>query len=192
MAAEAERILLESGAVQEGHFLLTSGRHSPVYVEKFNVLQRPHYAEQLCKMIADHFRHQNIEVVAAPAVGGIIIAYEVARQLGVRSIFAEREEGKRAFRRGFTLRPEERVLVVEDVITTGGSVAEVLFAVRERGAQVVGVGVLVDRSIAPVDFGAPLFSCHRLSLPTYAPEECPLCAKRLPMTKPGSSGLTQS
>ena len=192
MTAEAERILVESGAVQEGHFLLTSGRHSPVYVEKFNVLQRPRYAEQLCKMIADHFRDQNVEVVAAPAVGAIIIAYEVARQLGGRSIFAEREEGNWVFRRGFALSPGERTLVVEDVVTTGGSVEQVLSVVRGHGAQVVGVGILVDRLISPVDFGAPLFSCHRVSLPTYTPDECPLCAKGLPVTKPGSSGLTTS
>jgi orotate phosphoribosyltransferase len=178
----------ESGAVLKGHFLLASGRHSPVYWEKFQVLQYPAYTERLCRMIADHFRGQDISVVAGPTTGGIILAYEVARQLGVRGIFAERvETGGREFRRGFRIDPGERVLIVDDVFTMGSSIREVLEAVSNLKGNIVGIGVLVDRSTQRIDFGVPFFSCHRTEIVTYAPGECPLCAKGIPLVKPGSS-----
>lgn len=170
-----------------GHFLLTSGLHSPVYWEKFRVLQYPNYTEQLCRLIANHFRKQQVQVVAGPTTGGIILAFEVARQLGVRSIFAEKEGGIRAFRRGFTVSPGERVLIVDDILTTGGSISEVITAVNECGGIAVGVGVLVDRSEQPVAFGIPLFSCLRSAVETYTPQDCPLCAAQIPLVKPGSS-----
>jgi orotate phosphoribosyltransferase len=182
-----EAMFEKSGAVLKGHFLLTSGRHSPVYWEKAQVLQYPEYTEKLCGMIADHFRGQGVRVVAGPTTTGIILAYEVARQLGVRSIFAEKEGGERAFRRGFRLDAGEKVLIVDDILTTGGSIREVTSAVAKLGGSVAGIGVLVDRSTQELDFGAPLFSCHRTEVITYPADDCPLCAAGVPLVKPGSS-----
>jgi orotate phosphoribosyltransferase len=185
---KVEAIFEKSGAVLKGHFLLSSGLHSPAYWEKALVLQFPRYTEQLCGMIADHFRRSGVQVVAGPTTGGVILAYEVARQLGVRGIFAEREEGGgRAFRRGFRIAPGEHVLIVDDVFTKGGSLREMLEAVTKTGGKVVGIGVLVDRSPEKVDFGVPFFSCHRTEVITYQPQECPLCAAGIPLVKPGSS-----
>jgi len=184
----AEEIFEKSGAILKGHFLLTSGLHSPVYWEKFHVLQYPNYVEQLCSMIANHFRNQQIQVVAGPTTGGIILAFEVGRQLGVRGIFAEKEgDAGRAFRRGFSINSGERVLVVDDILTTGGSIREVIEAVTKQGGTVVGVGLLVDRSGQKVDFGVPLFSCHRAATITYTPENCPQCAAQIPLVRLGGT-----
>jgi len=149
------------------------------------VLQYPEYTERLCRLIADRFRDEAIELVAGPTTGGVILAYEVARQLGVRSIYAEREGGARVFRRGLDIMPDERTLVVDDVLTTGGSVRSVVDEVRKRGGHVVGVAVLVDRSHGAVEVGGPLFSCHRASTPSYQPDECPLCKRGVPLVEPG-------
>ena len=139
-------------------------------------------------MIATHFREQGAQVVAGPTTVGIILAYETAKQLGVRSIFAERESsGERTFRRGFSLDPGERVLIVDDILTTGSSIRGVISAVNNLGGRVIGVGVLVDRSEQQPDFGVPLFSCLRSEVITYPTEDCPLCAGRIPLVKPGSS-----
>ena len=189
--SDAERMFREAGAVMEGHFLLTSGLHSPIYWEKFRVLEQPRYTERLCRMIAAHFREKDVQLVAGPTTGGVIISYEVAKQLGLRSIFAEREGATRVFRRGFEIKPGERVLVVDDILTTGGSVREVISEVKRKGGQLIGIGVLVDRSEGAVDFGVPLFACYQTSVPTYKPEECPLCRRGIPLSKPGS-GETQS
>jgi orotate phosphoribosyltransferase len=186
--SDVEEIFRQSGAVLKGHFLLTSGLHSPVYWEKFRVLQYPHYTEQLCRLIADHFRSQRIQVVAGPTTGGIILAFEVARQLGVRGIFAEKEStGERVFRREFSIASGERTLIVDDVLTTGSSIREVMAAVTKSGGIVVGLGVLVNRSEREVDFGVPFFSCHRSATLTYPAQDCPLCAAGIPLVKPGSS-----
>jgi len=183
-----EEIFIKSGAILKGHFLLNSGLHSPIYWEKFRVLQYPHYTEQLCRLIANHFRSQEIQVVAGPTTGGIILAFETARQLGVRGIFAEKESsGERAFRREFSINPDERVLVVDDILTTGSSIREVMAAVTRQGGIVVGISILVNRSEQEVDFGVPLFSCHRSITITYPPQDCPLCAAKIPLVKPGSS-----
>ena len=182
----AEEIFQKSGAVMNGHYLLTSGLHSPVYWEKFRVLQSPVYTEQLCRMIAAHFMDQNVEVVAGPTTGGIIIAYETARQLGVRGIFAEKEEtNERAFRRGFFIKPGERVLIVDDILTTGGSVNQVVSAVKQLGGNIIGIAVLVDRSVKGIDFGVPFYSCLRAATITYKPEECPQCKAKIPLVRPG-------
>jgi orotate phosphoribosyltransferase len=167
--------------------LLTSGLHSPIYWEKFQVLQFPNYTEQLCRMIASHFQKQGVQIVAGPTTGGIILAHEVARQLGVRSLFAEKEGEERVFRRGFHIDPGERFLIVDDILTTGGSIREVMTAVTKLGGKVIGIGVLVDRSEPKLDFGVPFYSCHRAVAPTYTPEDCPLCAERVPLVRPGSS-----
>ena len=170
----------------KGHFVLASGVHSPIYWEKFRVLQFPSYTEQLCRMITDHFRGQRIQVVAGPTTGGIILAFEVARQLGVRGIFAEKEGAEqRVFRRGFSISPGERVLIVDDITTTGSSIRQVITAVTEQGGTVVSIGILVDRSEQKLDFGIPFFSCHRAITTTYPPENCPLCASNIPLVKPG-------
>jgi len=182
-----EEIFQKAGALLKGHFLLASGLHSPVYWEKFQVLQFPNYTEQLCQMIANHFQKQGIQVVAGPTTGGIILAFEVARQLGVRGIFAEKEGDERSFRRGFNIDPGERVLIVDDILTTGSSIREVKAAVNKLGGKIIGIGVLVDRSEQKLDFGVPLFSCHRAATTTYKPEDCPLCAAKIPLVKPGSS-----
>lgn len=185
LSAEVENIFSEAGAVLKGHFQLTSGLHSAVYWEKFRVLQRPDLTEALCKMIARQFENKGIQVVAGPTLGGIIVAYEVARQLGVRSVIAEREGDGRTFRRGFTLDPGERVLVVDDVLTTGTSILEVIAAVREFDGLLAGIGVLVDRSQGGAAFGVPFFSCHEAATVNYTPEQCPLCAQGIPLANPG-------
>lgn len=186
--SSTEAIFRESGAILEGHFRLTSGLHSPVYWEKFRVLQFPEYTNKLCRMLSDHFAGQGVDVVAGPTVGGIILAYEVARQLGVRGIFAEKDGGdRRTFNRGFSISPGERVLIVDDILTTGKSISEVLALVSEQGGLAVGIGVLVDRSERQPEFGVPLFSCLRSVTPAYEPKECPLCAAGIPLVKPGSS-----
>jgi orotate phosphoribosyltransferase len=182
-----EEIFKKAGAILDGHFLLTSGLHSPIYWEKFHVLQHPRYTEQLCGLISKHFANDNIEIVTGPTTGGIILAHEVGRQLGVRSLFAEKEGDKRAFRRGFGVKKGERVLVVDDILTTGKSLFEVLDLVREQGGLVAGIGVLVNRSEQEHDFGAPLFSCLRSKTITYKPENCPLCASGVPLVKLGTS-----
>ncbi len=187
MADKTEDIFQKAGALLKGHFLLTSGLHSPAYWEKFRILQFPSYTEQLCRMIADHFRRQNVQVVAGPTTGGIILAFEIARQLGVRGIFAEKEGEERSFRRGFSIDAGERVLIVDDILTTGSSIHEVIAAVNKLDGNIVGIGVLVDRSSQAPDFGFPLFSCHRAAIVIYRPEECPLCAAGVPLVKPGSS-----
>jgi orotate phosphoribosyltransferase len=185
MADEIIQIFKDAGAMQEGHFLLTSGLHSPVYWEKFRILQYPHHTVKLCTLIAEHFKDKNIEAVAGPTTGGILIAFEVARQLGVRSIFAEKEEGKRVFRRSLTIDKGERILIVDDVLTTGGSVREVIDAVRAHNGDIAGIAVLVDRTGEGIDFGFPLYSCIKAVTPAYKPEECPLCAAGIPLTRPG-------
>lgn len=183
-----EEIFEKAGAVLNGHFLLTSGLHSPVYWEKFQVMQFPGYTSQLCGMIAGHFSRGGIQTVAGPTTGGIILAFEVARQMGLRSIYAERAGDKGwGFRRGFTISASERILVVDDILTTGGSIREVIEAVKNQGGVVAGVGVLVDRSGGNVDFGVPLFACHRTAIVTYPPDDCPLCRAGVPLVKPGSS-----
>jgi orotate phosphoribosyltransferase len=183
-----ERIFEKAGAVLQGHFLLSSGLHSPVYWEKFQVLQYPKYTEKLCRLIAEHFGKSGVQVVAGPTTGGIILAYEVGRQLGVRGIFAEKSQaGGREFRRGFRIAPGERVLIVDDVMTAGGSLRGTVDAVKRLGGNIVGIGVLVDRSPEKLEFDVPFFSCHRAEVITYPPERCPLCAAGIPLVTPGSS-----
>ena len=182
-----EEMFRKSGAVLEGHFLLHSGMHSAVYWEKFRVLQYPEYVSQLCGMIARHFRDVPIDLVAGPATGGMILAFEVARQMGKRAIYAEKEGDRKNFRRGAAIAPGDRILIVDDVMTAGGSINEVTAAINERQGKLVGVGVLVDRSDVTPDFGVPLYSCLRTTAVAYAPDKCPLCAAGMPLTRPGGA-----
>jgi len=164
--------------------LLASGLHSPVYWEKFRILQYPNLTEKLCRLIAEHFKGQRIDVVAGPTTGGIILAFETARQLGVRNVFAEKEGSVRVFRRDFEIRPGEHVVIVDDILTTGSSVRDTVDAVGKLGGIVVGIGVLVDRSDQNLEFELPFFSCHRAPTLVYSPQECPLCAAQIPLVKP--------
>ena len=175
------------GVLKEGHFLLTSGRHSDRYFEKFRILENPPVCEMFAKAVADRFRGDGVTVVCGPTTGGIIIAFEVARQLGVRCVIAEKAEAGRKVGRGFRLGPEDRVLVVDDVLTTGGSIRETLAALEPHGARVLGVGVFVDRS-SGVDFGVPLFGAFRQQVATFEPADCPLCRSGVPLEEPGRSG----
>lgn len=185
---EIERILTDSGALLTGHFLLTSGKHSDKYMQCAKILQYPDYSEALARHLAEQLTDLNADVVAGPAMGGIIIAYELARHLKCVNIFAERESGKMVLRRGFDeLVKGKRVIVAEDVITTGGSVAEVIEAVRENGGFVVGAAVLVDRSGGKADFGVPLAAAYNARFDVFEPENCPLCAEgKIQPIKPGS------
>lgn len=186
---EVKQIFMDTKAIMEGHFLLTSGLHSPLYVEKFNVLQHPAHTEKLCRALAEKFADEAIDTVVGPMTGGILLAHEVGKALGTRAIFTERENGRMTFRRGFTLGPGERVLIVEDIVTTGGSVREVLDAVRAFDALPVGVGMLVDRSGGVVNFGeVPHKALLHLDVQTFAPDDCPLCQDGQPMTKRGRTG----
>ena len=185
-AEEIKEMFIQCGALLQGHFLLTSGLHSAQYLEKFQVLQYPKLTSSLCAEFAERFRDAGVEVVVGPATGGIILAFETARLMGLRSIFTEREKGKMTLRRGFKVTPGEKALVVEDIVTTGGSVKECLEAVQSAGAEVVGVGLLVDRSNGKLDLGVRTESLLRMNIPAYSPEECPLCAAGIPWVKPGS------
>ncbi|BDQ02575.1 MAG: orotate phosphoribosyltransferase [Ignavibacterium sp.] len=180
-------IFLKTDALLQGHFLLTSGRHSNQYFQCAKVLQYPDYTSQVCSVLADYFKNFEIDTVIAPAMGGIIVGYEVARQLNRRSIFTERENNVMTLRRGFSLSPQEKVLVCEDVVTTGGSVFEVIDIVKSSGAKVIGVASIVDRSNGKVNFGYPFKSTLKLDVVSYLPDECPICALgKLPLVKPGS------
>lgn len=187
MSKRAEAAFRDTGALLQGHFLLASGRHSPFYLEKFLILQHPKPTERLCAMIARHFRDAAVSVVVGPTLGGVIIAHEVARKLGARAVYAEREGDRRAIRRSLSIAPGERVLVVDDIMTTGGSIREVIDEVERWGGTLVGVGILADRTLEPVDFGAPFYACCRLTFPTYAAAACPQCAAGAPLVKPGGS-----
>ncbi|MBA4406119.1 orotate phosphoribosyltransferase [bacterium] len=179
-------IFLKTNALLNGHFLLTSGRHSNQYFQCAQVLQLPDYNEIICRKIADHFLETEIDVVISPAIGGIIVGQEVARLLGKKSIFAEREDKILSLRRGFQIEEGKKYLVCEDVVTTGGSVFEVMDIVRNNGGIVAGVGYIVDRSNNKVQFGVPQFSTLQLEVVSYLPEECPLCKQNIPAIKPGS------
>jgi orotate phosphoribosyltransferase len=181
-------IFRETKALLEGHFQLTSGLHSPQYFQCARVLQYPKYLHLFAGEIAKHFEYSDVEVVVSPALGGIVVGTEVGRLLGVRTIFAERKENQMEIRRGFEIRPGERVLVVEDVVTTGGSVFEVVDLVNKAQGKLAGVGYIVDRSNGKLKFASKHFSILQLDVVSHKPEECPLCKEGVPVVKPGSRG----
>ena len=176
----------QSGALHEGHFRLSSGLHSSGYLQCALVLQHPAHAETLGRALGEVLRDLNATAVLSPALGGLIIGHEVARALGVRAIFAERQDNVLTLRRGFSLSADDRVVIIEDVVTTGGSTRETMVVARDAGATVVGAGSIVDRSGGSATLDVPFRSLVALSLPTYDPAACPLCAAGKPITKPGS------
>lgn len=183
---EILQIFKKTGALLEGHFLLTSGRHSNLYFQCAKVLQYTEYTTKICELIYNRFKDFDIDTIISPAIGGIVVGQEVARQLNKRFIFAEREDKSLTLRRGFSLREGEKVLVCEDVITTGGSVFEVIDIVKNNNAHAIGVASIVDRSNGKVDFGYPFFPTLRLDAKSYSADECDLCKENIPLTKPGS------
>jgi len=175
-----------SGALLEGHFRLTSGLHSSGYLQCALVLQHPAHAEALGRAIADRTQRLRPTAVLSPALGGVVIGHEVGRALGVRALFAERQDGALTLRRGFVIAENDRVVVVEDVLTTGGSTRETMQVARASGGQVVGAASIVNRSGGRAEFDVPFASLLDIDLPTYEPDKCPLCAQGLPVVKPGS------
>ncbi|MCK4941643.1 orotate phosphoribosyltransferase [candidate division WOR-3 bacterium] len=181
---DIEKLLKDLKVLQEGHFLLNSGLHSEYYFEKFRILENPDATSQLCKIVADQFKAKNVEWVIGPTTGGIIIAFEVARQLGVHSGFAEERDGKRTVGRGFDINGK-RVLIVDDVTTTGKSLIETVDVVRAKGGEVIGVAVLIDRSVTELPFAH--FSVYKKVVTNFDPEQCPLCKSGIPLQKLGGA-----
>jgi orotate phosphoribosyltransferase len=176
----------QSGALLEGHFRLSSGLHSDRYLQSALVLQHPDFAEQLGRALAARLEHLQPTAILSPALGGIVIGQEVGRAMQLRALFAERQDGTLMLRRGFTLSPGDRVVVVEDVITTGGSTRETIAVAEAAGATVLGAAAIVDRGSNPARINLPLQALVRMEVPAYPPESCPMCAKGMPVVKPGS------
>lgn len=189
---EIMQVLEQKGAVLHGHFVLSSGRHSDLFVQKFRVLEHPRLAQRFGESISDLYP-DGFDLVACPAVGAVVLGFTTALAGSARMIFAERSEGEMVFRRGFEVGPHERVLVVEDVVTTGGSAREVVDLVRAGGGTVAGVGALIDRSDPedPPDLTVPLRALLKVPATSWSPSECPLCAKGDPVTDPGSRRLSR-
>ncbi len=191
--SDALALFERSGALLRGHFTYTSGRHGAEYLEKFRLLEDPKATTALCGMIAARFAGAGVELVAGPTTGGVILAYEVARQLGVRAVYAERgDTGNRVLRRGFRVRPGARVLVVDDIVTTGGSLRDMLACIETAGGAVVGVGVLGDRTGGRLEVAVPFFACLTVDFPSYAPAECPQCAAGIAVSAPRGSGAASA
>lgn len=181
-------ILKEAGVLQEGHFLLTSGRHSNKYLQCAKIFRNTKYSEELCSELAELYKDDNVQLVIGPAMGAVQMAYEVSRHLNVENFFTERDEnGNMVLRRGFVIEPGQRVLVVEDVVTTGGSVREVIELVKAAGGVVAGVGSIVDRTAGKVDFGVPFKAVYAADVTSWEADECPLCKEgNIELVKPGS------
>ena len=186
MPIDLGQLLETSGAILHGHFLLTSGRHSEIYFEKFRVLEQPHVLSALCTELAEHYKHAGVELVVGPTTGGIIIAFEVARQLGLPSAYIETENGVKTFRRNTTIPAGIKTLIVDDVLTTGTSLFESRAAVEQAGGFPVGYGVLIDRSTPETDFKLPLYGAYKVQANSYPPDEVPDWLAAIPLTKPGT------
>ena len=186
---EIIKVFKECNALLEGHFILSSGLHSNKYLQCAKVLQYPDIASIIGEEIAENFATTQVDLIVGPAMGGVIIAQEVGRALSTRTIFSERENGKMTFRRGFEVKPGEKAIVVEDVITTGGSAKEVVEMLKSRGVEVIAVASIIDRSNGTADFDVPFHSLAKVEVETYKPEECPMCKEGDEAVKPGSRGL---
>lgn len=182
----------ETDALLEGHFILSSGLHSPKYLQCARALQYPSDAAKFGRAIAEHFINENIETVASPAIGGLIIGYEVAKALNVRFVWTERENGVMTLRRGFSVKENEKIIVVEDVITTGGSTRECIEAIEKCGVKVIGAASIIDRSGGAADVGVPRIALVSLEVPSYKPENCPMCQQGEVAIKPGSRSEVKS
>ncbi len=187
MSEEIIRLLKQYRVIQDGHFLLTSGLHSDRYFEKFRILEHPQLCAWFANKIAHFFEKHKVDVVCGPTTGGVIVAYEVARQLACRCVIAEKAEQGRKIGRGFSLGSKDRILVVDDVLTTGSSINETVTAIQHTGTQIIGVGVFIDRS-AGVSFPLPFFAVYQEPIQNFPPERCPLCRAGIPLTVPGRSG----
>ena len=187
-SSELLTLIQKTGAMLNGHFLLTSDRHSNIYFEKFRILENPTALDDVCREMAEIVIDQNIELVLGAAIGGILIAGGVGRHLGVKHIFSERVNGKMELRRGFSIEKGQRLIIVEDIITTGGSVVELIELAKEKGAKVIHVVNLVDRSSQRVDFGVPATALITIPSESWNAENCPLCEEGIPVTKRGRSG----
>ena len=187
-SGELLRLLKETGAILEGHFLLTSGRHSDVYIEKFRILENPRALDDVCRGMAKVVKNKNVDLVLGAAIGGILISGGVGRHLGVKHIFCERVNGRMKLRRGFSILNSQRIVIVEDIITTGGSVMELIELVEEQSAEIVLVVNLVDRSFGDVDFGVPYKALLTIPSESWEPENCPLCKQGLAITQRGRTG----
>jgi len=187
---DIEKILTDSQALLKGHFRLTSGRHGSEYMQCAKVLQYPRYAEQIAENITASFEKGSVDIVLSPAVGGILVGHEVARRLGAKSVFAERVNGVMTLRRGFEIPAGARVLVAEDVVTTGLSTRDVIAIITAAGAVLAGTCCIVDRTGGTIDFGVKFAAAYSVAMASYAPEECPLCKAGIPITTPGSKGVS--
>ncbi len=183
---EVIRLFEESGALLTGHFKLSSGRHSDIYYEKFTLLKQPSVCTRICEEMASRFKDSQVETVIGPTTGGIIIAYDVARYLGIEAIYAEPGESGRVFKRGFSLKPRQKVVIVDDVLTTGRSIREVISLVESYQAHIVGIGEMLERSNGAVKFDYPFFALASVQADSWDPQECPLCAKGVALTQRGS------
>ena len=190
--ATVESLFADAGALLEGHFLLKSGRHAGRYLEKFLVLQHPRYGVELCRRFAEVLAPYRPTLIVGPTTGGVLLSFETARQMGgsVHAAFAEPvADGGRALRRGWSIAPDERVALVDDILTTGASLVETVDAVRAAGVEPVAAAVMVDRSVEAVDIGLPLHSLGRIEIPSWEPDACDMCAAGAPLRKPGSRSL---
>ncbi|MCD5383221.1 orotate phosphoribosyltransferase [candidate division WOR-3 bacterium] len=180
-----EKIFREIGILKQGHFLLHSGLHSNLYFEKFRLIEQPEYAGPLFELLAGHFKEMNISTVAGPTTGGAIIAFEIAKILKKRCIIAEKLKHGRDFLRGRKVRPDENILIVDDVLTTGSSIQDVISAIKKYKGNLCGVGVVIDRSVQTPDFGVPVYSVYRRKVENFTSENCPYCKAGLPLIRPG-------
>ncbi len=188
MSNNLAEILTQYQVLKEGHFVLTSGLHSQYYFEKFRILEHPELVTLFAQKIGEHFKDKKIDAVCGPTTGGIIIAFEVARQVGARCVFAEKAEKGRTIGRAFEIKPEEKILVVDDVLTTGGSIKETLAALKTFSGEVLGIAVFIDRS-ENLCWDIPFFSVYRHPVVNYQPDNCPLCKQAIPLAKPGGEKL---
>ena len=186
MSIDLGQLLESSGAILRGHFLLTSGRHSDIYFEKFRILEQPHVLSALCTLIAKHYKDAGIQLVAGPTTGGIIIAFEVARQMGLPAVYVESENGIKTLRRNKSIEEGVKTLIVDDVLTTGTSLFETRTAIETAGGTVVGYGVLIDRSTPETDFKLPLYGAYKVEAQSFAPDAVPDWLANIPIHKPGT------
>lgn len=186
---EIIELFREAGVLLEGHFRLTSGKHSPEFLQCAQILRFPRHARRLAAMMAEPFAEAGVDKVVGPALGGLILSYEVAGYLDVEAMFTEKSGGEMQLRRGFRARPGERILLVEDAVSTGGSVNSVMEIFSQLQADIVGVSVLVDRTGGTVDFGVPFNAVITLDIPAYSPAECPLCRRGVPLVSPKELGM---